>query len=120
MSAIKGTEGLSIDQIKDEISRGAKFVYFTYCISILVMTFRRPSNVYFVKTGESSFKYGWPFLLASLFLGWWGIPWGPIYTLQAMGRSFTGKDVTPEVMNSIESQHAIDNPITSWDNFNQQ
>jgi TRAP-type C4-dicarboxylate transport system permease small subunit len=117
---IKGIEGLTIDEIKSEVERGAKFVYFTYCISLLVITFRRPSDVVFVRSHESAIKHGWPYLALSFAFGWWGIPWGPIYTLQAMGRAFSGKNLTDEIISELETQHAIDNPVTSWDQFNQQ
>jgi hypothetical protein len=45
-----------------------------------------------------------PFTLLSLVLGWWGIPWGPIYTIQSVVINFQGgKDVTKEVLASMAS-----------------
>ena len=105
---IKGLEGLSGNEIKSELERGAKFVVFTYCFSIIVITFRRSSDIYFVRSRESAIKYGWPWLLISFVFGWWGIPWGPIYTIQAIFRSFSGKDVTFEVLQSLNSQEDAD------------
>ena len=105
---IKGLEGLSGNEIKSELERGAKFVVFTYCFSIIVITFRRSSDIYFVRSRESAIKYGWPWLLISFVFGWWGIPWGPIYTIQAIFRSFSGKDVTLEVLQSLNSQEDVD------------
>jgi len=101
---IKGLEGLSESEIQSEIERGAKFVMFTYCFSIIVITFRRSSDIYFVRSHESAIKYGWPWLLISLIFGWWGIPWGPIYTIQAIFRAFTGQDVTTEVFNNSQGE----------------
>jgi len=38
------------------------------------------------------------FTLLSLVLGWWGIPWGPIYTVQSLWvNAQGGRDVTREV-----------------------
>ncbi|WP_256364380.1 hypothetical protein [Nostoc piscinale] len=38
----------------------------------------------------------------SLFLGWWGIPWGIIYTIQSVVTNLQGgKDVTPQVMSAL-------------------
>lgn len=113
MAHIKGIEGLSLSDINDEIQKGAKFVSFTYCISIIIMTFRRPTDIYFVKSNESATVKGLPFLFISIFFGWWGIPWGPIYTI---GSIFTilsgGKDITLEVlqhfMSSVQEDIAID------------
>jgi hypothetical protein len=46
---IVGVSGLTTSQVMSEINRGAKFVIYEYCISILIMTFKRPSDIYFVK-----------------------------------------------------------------------
>jgi hypothetical protein len=81
---IKGMEGLSQSEIDFELQRGAKFVLFQYCISVVVLTFRRPTDIYFVRSGESAVGKGLPFTLVSLVSGWWGIPWGPIYTIQSI------------------------------------
>ena len=45
---------------------------------------------------------GLPFTLLSLLLGWWGIPWGPIYTIQSLWVNLKGgRDVTQEIMPSM-------------------
>jgi len=89
-------------ELQDELSRGAKFVYFQYCISILVMTFRRPSDIYFVRAGESTVGKSMPFTMISVFLGWWGIPFGLIYTPMCIFTNLSGgKDVTASVLSSM-------------------
>lgn len=99
---IKGIEGLSADQIKQELRNGGKFVIYQYCISALIMTFKRGSNVYFIRSSESAFVKGLGYTLLSLAFGWWGIPWRPIYTI---GSIFTnckgGKDVTQQVRGEV-------------------
>jgi hypothetical protein len=36
-----------------------------------------------------------------MLLGWWGIPWGPIYTIQSFWVNFTGgRDVTREIISA--------------------
>ncbi|MDR3219142.1 MAG: hypothetical protein LBU22_09265 [Dysgonamonadaceae bacterium] len=117
---IKGIEHLSLDEIRTEVAHGAKFVYFTYCISLIIITFRRPSATYFVRSRESAIKYGWPFFLISLIFGWWGIPWGPVYTIGALFGAFKGKNLTNEIMADLEAQYAQEHPITGWDQFNNQ
>jgi len=98
---IKGIEGLSDDLIRDELQSGAKFVVYQYCISLLVLTFKRRSKIHFIKANESSIKYGWMYILISLILGWWGIPWGPIYTISAVVKNcMGGVDITDEVISS--------------------
>lgn len=92
---IVGIEGMSEEQMQEELANGAKLVYFEYCISILVMTFKRSSDLTFIKKDESAFVKGLGYTLLSLVLGWWGIPWGPIYTIGAVIKNCQGgKDVT--------------------------
>jgi len=99
---IKNVEGLTTDQINRELDHGAKFVMFTFTISILVMTFRRSSDIYFVKAGESGTIKGLKYTFLSLILGWWGIPWGPIYTLTSLFTNLSGgKNITQEVLASV-------------------
>jgi hypothetical protein len=43
---IRGIEGMKHGELDFEIQRGAKFVLFQYCISLVVLTFRRPSDIY--------------------------------------------------------------------------
>lgn len=96
---IIGIDGMTVQGLKDELQRGAKFVLFRYCISIVLLTFRRSSNIYFIRSGESSLAKSLPFTLLSLVMGWWGIPWGPIYTISSVVTNFQGgKDVTHEVL----------------------
>jgi hypothetical protein len=107
MAKIIGVEGLTNDQINFEVQRGAKFVLYQYCISAVVITFRRSSDIYFVKEGESRISKGLPWTLLSVLLGWWGIPWGPIFTVQALITNFRGgKDVTDQLYAKVRSATA--------------
>ncbi|MBN8886639.1 MAG: hypothetical protein J0I77_13025 [Rudaea sp.] len=104
---IVGIENLSTAQIRDEVQRGGKFVYFQFCISVIIMTFRRPSEIHFVRSGESAVTKGLSYSLISFFVGWWGIPWGPIYTVGSLVSNFRGgKDVTEHVLANLQ-QHAV-------------
>ena len=104
MAQIKNIEGLSTDDINAELSKGAKFVVFQYCISIVLMTFRRSSGIYFVKAGESTTKHSIGFTILTLILGWWGLPWGPIYTIGSLYTNLTGgKDFTSDIVHSVNS-----------------
>ena len=96
---IIGIEGLTNEQVNDEIGRGGRFVMYQYCISVLVMTFKRPSDIYFMKAGEGSMGKGIGFSLLTLLLGWWGIPWGPIWTIGTVAKNLGGgTDVTAHVL----------------------
>jgi hypothetical protein len=99
---IKNIEGLSGEQIRGMVAQGGKFVTYKYCISIVVMTFNNNTNIHFIRPGKSSVVPGIGPLFTNLFLGWWGIPWGPIYTIGNISRIFMGgKEVTDEIMAHI-------------------
>lgn len=105
MAQIKNIDGLTSAELKQQIANGGKFVQFEYCISIFVMTFKRGSDIYFIKAGDSSAKHSISFTLLSCVFGWWGIPWGPIYTIGALATNIGGgKDLTNQVVRSINLQ----------------
>lgn len=104
MAQIKGIEGMTTSQINTELSRGAKFVVFQYCISIVIMTFNRSSDIHFIKAGESTFSKSIGYTIISLIVGWWGFPWGPIYTIGSLFNNLNGgKDITQEVLQSVNT-----------------
>ena len=97
--SIKGMEGLSDEDIHRELSLGAKFVVFEYAVSILIMTFKRSSDVHFIRSGESAFVRSLPYTLLSLCFGWWGFPWGLIYTPMAVFTNLGGgRNVTAQIL----------------------
>ena len=100
---IVGLEGLTDQQVDAEIRAGAKFVVYMYTISVLVMTFRRGSDVHFIRAGESAVTRGLFYTALTLLLGWWGIPWGPIYSIQSLVTNLGGgKDVTDEMLGAAK------------------
>ncbi len=102
MAKIIGIEGMTVAELNKEVANGAKFVIFLYCFSVLILSFKRSSDIYVIRSGESALKKSIPFTLISLFFGWWGIPWGIIYTVQSFMVNFQGgRDVTEQVMSSM-------------------
>jgi len=96
---IAGTKGLSPSEVMEDIARGGRFVTFRYVISLLFVTFRRTTRVRFVRADESAAGDAWVPTLITLIAGWWGIPWGPIFSVRAI---FTnaggGLDVTEAML----------------------
>jgi hypothetical protein len=102
---IIGIEKISVAELQTEVKNGGKFVIYQYCFSVVIMTFKRVSDIYFVKSNESRVAKGLSWSLLSFLFGWWGIPWGIVYTISALAKNFAGgKDVTAEVMRFIHSQ----------------
>jgi hypothetical protein len=99
---IKNIDGLSVSQIRSMVNEGGKFVIFPYTVSIVVMTFKRSSSIYFIPPGENTIKHSYKHVLTNGVLGWWGIPWGPIYTIGSLYHHLSGgKDVTSDVMTHL-------------------
>lgn len=90
---------------QEELLKGGKFVIYYFTISIIVMTFRRTSKIYFVKHNENSVMKGLPYTLITFIFGWWGIPWGIVYTPQSLYVNLRGgKDITNEVVHLLRKR----------------
>lgn len=93
-----GMEQVTPAELDKQLAAGARFVVFEYCISFVVVTLRRPTRAYSLRPGERGLVRGFPYTLLSLLLGWWGVPWGLIYTPLAVLTNMTGGcDITTEV-----------------------
>ena len=104
MAKIKGLDGLTTDQVNFELQSGARFVVFEYCISLFVVSLKRSSHVMFVRKEDSPVRHGLSYSLCSLVLGWWGIPWGPIWTISTVVTNFRGgRDVTKAVIQAMNA-----------------
>lgn len=102
MAKIVGIEGMSAQQIAFEVQQGAKFVQYQYCISALVITFKRGTDIYLIRAGESRAMKGLGWTLLTLLAGWWGIPWGPIYTIQSLWVNLGGgHDLTAQAVSAL-------------------
>jgi hypothetical protein len=102
MAEIVGLDGLSDQEFALELQNGAKFVMYSYCVSVIILSFKQPSPIFFVRSHESRFVKGLPYTLMSLVVGWWGIPFGLIYTIWCIcSNSAGGVDVTAEVLGAM-------------------
>jgi hypothetical protein len=99
---IRNIDGMSAEDLQREEEKGGRFIYFAYTISLIILTFKRTSGVYLVKNGESIPAKSLPFTILSALFGWWGIPFGPKYTIESIRTNLRGgKDVTDEVMATV-------------------
>lgn len=74
---INGLANMPFSQLQFEVQNGAKFVQYFYCISLLVVTFRRGTDLYFIKAGESALVPGLPLDLVEFCAGLVGHPVWP-------------------------------------------
>jgi hypothetical protein len=84
------------------VEKDTELVQYQVCISLLVFTVKLSSR-YFIKERISSSIARVLYTLATLILGWWAIPFGPIYTIQVLIKNLIGgKKVKVEDMSSFE------------------
>lgn len=99
---VVGIDGKTYAELDAELAQGGRFIFYQYAISLLIITFRRSSNIIYIPPGHNAVVKGLPYVFISLFLGWWGIPWGPIYTVGSIFSNLGGgKDVTNIVANDL-------------------
>jgi hypothetical protein len=85
------------DQHADPEDLG-RWVQYEYCISLVAVTLRRTSRPIFLRPGQRAWVRGLPYVAISLLLGWWGLPWGIIYTPLTIFTNLTGGcDITAQV-----------------------
>ncbi len=102
---IRGIEHLSREEFLVALSAGGRFILFEYCISLIFLTARRPSAIYFVHGNDIPWAPCLGYTLLSCLLGWWGVPWGVIYTpLVLVSNLAGGCDVTEAVWPRTEEE----------------
>ena len=75
-----------------------RWVVYEYCISLIAVTLRRTSRPIYLKPGRRAWVRGLPYVAVSLLLGWWGLPWGVVYTPVTIFANLTGGyDITAQV-----------------------
>ncbi|HWI66619.1 MAG TPA: FHA domain-containing protein [Symbiobacteriaceae bacterium] len=102
MAEIKGLEGRTVGVLEEELRRGGRFVFYQYCFSVLIMSFKRPSPIYYIPPGQSTVTPGLLWSAISFVVGWWGFPWGFIWTPWVIFKNFAGgTDVTRETSEAL-------------------
>ncbi|WP_395742417.1 hypothetical protein [Prosthecobacter sp.] len=99
---MSGTEGMTIQQVEDDVLRGGRFRIFRWNFSLVVMSFQRSSGIHYIRAGHGPGAHALPWTLLSMMVGWWGIPWGIVFTIQTIYTNcMGGKDVTPELLSAV-------------------
>ena len=93
--AIPGIQGLSVADIQREINRGGRFVAYHQVTSVILVSWRQEVSLCFLQKGQSHPANRLGAILHSLFFGWWGFPWGALWTITAILTNLMGgEDVT--------------------------
>lgn len=70
------------------IRKTTRVTQYQAALSFLIVSLKLPSAYYIGE--QDRFLTAALYTFVSLLLGWWGIPWGPIYTVQAVYSNLTG------------------------------
>jgi hypothetical protein len=93
-----GKENPTLAEIEAALSSRGLLVVFEYCMSLVLVTLRRPISPYTLPLGIRGRLRGLPYPALSLLLGWWGVPWRFIYTPVVVVTNLCGgRDITAEV-----------------------
>jgi len=100
------SEDLSDQEIAARIACGYRLVFFEYCFSFVLDTARRRSPIFLLATTDHGWKKRMRYSLISFFAGWWGVPWGLIYTpIVIVSNLVGGCDVTSQFKAALASQN---------------
>ncbi len=104
---IVGAEGMTVEQLKHELQNGGRIVRFRYTIGMILYSIKKDSPPYLIRAGKNAIAPGIKYSLLSFFLGWWGIPMGPLYTPAVIYSNFMGDtDITYEFTARMKSEDA--------------
>jgi hypothetical protein len=94
----RSIRNLSSQEIDDFLAKGGRLVFFEFCISFIFITLRHTTTIKAIRSGQWAWVRGLPYSLISLLLGWWGLPWGPIYSFLTIVTNVQGGcDVSSQV-----------------------
>ena len=103
-SCCRALTGLTAADVDQAVAQGGRFVVYEYCVSVLIASLRGQSRVYFRRPGQGSRWAGVRYTLLSLVCGWWGVPWGFIYTpLAILSNLSGGHDVTSMMVSRMKA-----------------
>ena len=100
--SVRGIDGMSVDEVRSEVRNGGRFVVFLWTASVVIVSIKQPTDVHFIRADERAFTKALRPTLITLLFGWWGVPWGPIYSIESLATNLSGgRDVTQDVMDSF-------------------
>jgi len=71
------------------VTPATEITRYQLALSFVIMSYKVPTRIYVVDH-HSTGLVGGVCTALSLVFGWWGIPWGPVFTVQAISRNVRG------------------------------
>ena len=92
---------MNLAQVEEDVMRGGRFRVFVWNFSALIVSFRRASPLSYTRSTDVVGAKAWCWSIPSMILGWWGFPWGIIFTITSLYRNcHGGRDLTQEVLSA--------------------
>lgn len=97
------------DELRRALMAGTRCVRYEYAVSCLAFTLLFRSKVHLVRSADGIYGRGILYMLASVLLGPWALPWGPLATLHALWENYTGgHDVTDEIADWLDDDEVAE------------
>ncbi|RYM34554.1 hypothetical protein ERX46_04050 [Brumimicrobium glaciale] len=92
------------EEVKAAENNGGSFVTYQWIIPLpLFYPVRRLSKVYFIPKDGNQAKYAKKYNIISLIIGWWGLPFGPIFVNRSVRLNNNGGvDVTEDIYLNLD------------------
>ena len=95
-------------EILARLHEGWRCVRFEFCVSFFLITLRFQSRIYLTNSWQQRYIRGTGYILLSLLLGPWGIPWGPVWVVRAIWTNLTGGlDLTDRVRATLKPASSL-------------
>ncbi|TDU80924.1 hypothetical protein EI77_00225 [Prosthecobacter fusiformis] len=97
-----GTEGMMLRDIEQDIMKGGRFIVHHWCFSIIILSFSRTTSTRYFRSWKSGIGRASFYSLVSMTFGWWGFPFGLLYTPLCLWKNARGgTDVTSDLLSQI-------------------
>ncbi len=96
---LPGTEGMTLGDVELDVLKGGRFLSFTWNISVILLSYRKNTGLIYVPSHRKSGHHALGWGVFSLLFGWWGFPWGLIYTPASLWKNASGgNDHTRDIL----------------------
>jgi hypothetical protein len=104
--------GDSVEYRGRAITSRTEVTQFYACVSFLILSSKIPSR-FFIRGSHNTAGIGLIYSMATLVFGWWGIPWGPVYTIQSLYKNVRGGEKRPisQLLTEIEKVETTESNV---------
>lgn len=87
---IRNVRYISDLEVYNRIENGSRLVQYKWIISLIFITYSNNSGFYLINQNEKGIKQGIIYSIITILFGWWGIPSGPVRSIDALKSNFSG------------------------------